>query len=262
MNKTLWKLQNAGERLWLLANMTAQQAAALEIEGRGIAVVADETRKIANRIQELVERALFEEEEIQPDTVRDIAFYLNILALNSAIESSRIGWRGKPTVVCVEDIRILANEISLLIDGNDSKHETMIPLPKDCLTSVKQGEFMLLHMAGVYAAEPLANIKEICIDAERAGNRLKIRGMELPLIDSLSMLGKPNEASCYVVLHTPWAKQNKTYAVTANVSCLFFSPIGKPISAPPGAPLAGYIREYWESENDIPFLFMDLPKMV
>jgi len=39
-------------------------------------------------------------------------------------------------------------------------------------------------------------------------------------------------------------------------------PIGIPAVIPAGTPMAEYIREYWESENDAPFIFMNWPKMV
>ena len=263
MNKTLWKLQNAGERLWLLANMMAQHSAALDV--RGLAVVAEETRKMSERILGLTERALFGEEEIKPDDVRDVGTQLNLLALNSAIETSKVGFRGKPAVACVEDIRNIAYELTVLFDGNHApkRYEGVVPYPKTGMTSVAHhNEFLLLNIGGVAIVEPVANVKEINMcDAERTDSRIKLRGMEFPLIDAFAMLGKTQAEPAYVILYTPWAEQNKTYAVAADVSCLFFSPTGAPAAAPADAPLAGYAREFWESENDMPFLFMDWPKM-
>lgn len=136
MNKKIWKLQIIGERLWILANLTAQHAAALKMEeGRGLAVVADETH-------------------------------------------------------------------------------------------------------------------------------LKLRGMEIPLIDGCKLLDRPKTESAFVILQTPWAEFNKTYAVTADVLCIICCPIGKAVDAPANMPLAKYVRECWESENDEPFYFMDWIKML
>ncbi|MCL2703801.1 MAG: hypothetical protein FWE91_09370 [Defluviitaleaceae bacterium] len=261
MNRILWKLQNAGERLWLLANITAQQSATFEIEGLGLAVVAEETRKMAEKINELVERALFEEKEIQPGHLRDVAFMLNLLAFNSAIESHRMGWRGKPVAVCADDIRSLAYEITKLFDGNTNQLRRCVPLPKNRMTSVDRGiDYLRINIDGIAIAEPLINIKEICF-AERTETHVKLRGMEVPLIDLYKQLGKTQDEPTYIILNTPWAAQNKTYAVTANVTYIFNSPIGIPTAAPPDTPLAGYIREYWESENGEPFLFLDWPKL-
>lgn len=264
MNKTLWKLQIIGERLWMLANATAQQATTLEVEGGGLAVVADETRKLANKVHDLVEHTLFDEKELSPGNIRDLAFRLHLLALNNAIESSRIGWRGKPAAVCADDIRGLAYELATLFDdSNLKKHEVITPIPKDCITSASSGnEFLLLNIGGIAVVERLSNIKELCMYNGCTDTHLNLRGMEIPLIDGYSLLGTPKEEPVFVILQTPWAEQNKTYAVLADVECLFFSPIGKLVDAPADMPLAKYVRECWESENSTPFYFMDWPKMI
>ncbi len=266
MNKTLWNLQIIGERLWILANTTAQLAATLEVEGRGLAVVAEETRKLAYRIHALVEHTLFEDGEIvDPGNVRDVAMMLNLLALNNAIESHRMGWRGKPAAVCADDIRQLACDVAVMLGENNGPNRVniMTPFPKDRITSLdNKTDFMWINIAGVNVVEPLINIKEVCMGSECTETHLKLRGMEIPLIDGYKLLGKSKEESTFVILHTPWAEQNKTYAVTANVMGIFYSPIGKPVDAPADMPLAKYVRECWESENDEPFYFMNWAKML
>ncbi len=265
MNKTLWKLQILGERLWILANLTAQQAATLEIEGRGLAVVADETRKLAGRIEALVEKALFEDDEIEAGDVQDVALMLNLLALNNAFESYRIGSRGKPAAVCADDIRQLAYEVALLLPGNSSpkNYQTVMPFPKDLLTSIDEDrEFLLLNIAGINVVEPMSNIKEVCMTTDYTKTHIKLRGMEIPLVDSCKLLGKPKEESAFVILQTPWATQNKTYAVAANILGIFRSPIGKPTTQPIDMPLSEYLRECWDSENEAKFYFMDWSKML
>ncbi|MCL1843180.1 MAG: hypothetical protein FWF79_05155 [Defluviitaleaceae bacterium] len=269
MNKTLWKLQTTGERLWLMSNMIAQQAAVLGSDGRGIAVVADEARKMANKYQKIVERSLFEGEEINPDIIRKAAFHLNLLALNSAIECENIGLRSKPAAVCVEDIRNLAYDISVLFDEDkteESGYHGSTPITKDRIKSVNESKgFLLLNIAGVYVTELITNVKEICWGEEHLDTCYNLRGREIPLIDAYKMLGIPcgkRTTYTYVILNTPWATQNKLYAVAAEVICIFYSTIGTAKVAPDNTPLAEYIREYWESENDMPFLFMDWPKMI
>jgi len=261
MTKTLWKLQSAGDRLWLLANTSAQQSATSGL--RGLAVVADETRRMANIIYELVEKALFENDDIGYDKISDIAFMLNLLALNSAFESHRIGWQGKAAAVCAEDIRNLSQEVAKLLDANAGLPYNEAALsPKNRITSVDTSQcFIYLDIGGVYVVELLDNVKEICWDTERVGNHLKLRGQEIPLIDMLGKLEKVQDKATYIFLNTPWAEQNKTYAVAATVIHLFYSPIGKPVNAPADTPLAEYVREYWESDGDTPFLFMNWPKI-
>ena len=274
MNKILWKLHVSGERMWMLANSIAQQSSVMGRDGKGMAVVAEETRNMANKIYEIVERAMFEDEEVEQGKLRDIAFMMNLLALNSAIECSRLGVRGQPAVVCTEDIRTIAYNISILFGEEKSEgyygytpipQESygITPIPKDRIkSSDHNNEFIFLNVAGVHVVELLSNIKEICICLERTDTHVKVRGMDVPLIDCYKALEKTQDEQVFVILHTPWAEQNKVYAVAADVLGLFFSPTCIPANIPSGIPLAEYVREYWESENDLPFIFMDWTKMV
>ena len=265
MNKTLWKMQIYGERLWTLARSIAHQSAVLSLDGKGLAVVADETRILAEKMHEVTERALFGDEIIPTGSLRDAAVMLNLLALNAAIEAYRLGERGKATAVCADDIRDLACQVTLLLDGNNAKERHLYPalMPTDRMTSVEKNQgFIVLDIAGVTVLEPLFNVKEVCMYIEHSDTHLKLRGMEIPLINGFIMLGKTQEEPAYVILQTPWANQNKTYAVVANVTGITQIPIGIPATIPADTPLANYVREYWESENDVPFLFMDWPKMV
>ena len=287
MNKTLWKMQIFGERLWTLARSIAHQAANLSLDGKGLAVVADETRTLAIKLHDLVEKAMFEEIEIETGSLRDCAVMLNLLALNNAIESCRLGERGKAAAVCADDIRNLAYEVTLLLGEDNGRERHLADLmpgdlmPKNRMVSVdKSQELIVLNIGGVIVVEPLLNVKEVCMNnertlksdwtrnaedsgrAERSGSFLKLRGMDIPFIDGFAMLNKTQDEPTNVILQTPWADQNKNYAVAADVLCIFRRPVGIPSAAPAGTPFNGFIREHWESEGDAPFLFLDWPKMV
>lgn len=266
MNKTVWKLQIIGERLWILANLTAQHAAALRMEeGRGLAVVADETRNLACKINILVEHYLFEDRELESGNIRKVALQLYLLALNVAIESARIGSWGKPAAVCADDIRSLAYEVAVLFQENTDikKFTGTTPMPKTRISSVDSvSQFLWLDIAGIRVVEPLINIKEVCMGNDYTKTHLKLRGMEIPLIDGYKLLDSPKTEPAFVILQTPWAEHNKTYAVAADVLCIICCPIGKAVDTPTNMPFAKYVRECWESENDEPFYFMDWIKML
>jgi hypothetical protein len=270
MNKILWKLDHIGERLWILATMAFTQASLLENEGKGIAVVAEETRKMGNHVSAVVEKSMVDGEELNVKVIKELAFHLNLLALNCAIESSRIiGSKGKQAAVLADDIRSLAYEIVCLFDdeGATKKKHMVSPWAANPSSVAKNGEFLLLDIGGIQFTESLTNIKEITgpiVERIEIGgkNNIILRNMEIPLIDGYKMLGKTKEVQTYVIMWTPWAEQNKTYAVAADVSCLFFSPIGQLVDTPPKMPLAGYVRECWENEHGQPFYFMDWTKMV
>ena len=264
MNRTLWKLDRIGERLWTLARLSATQAAALANDGKGIAVVAEETRKMANKVNEVVEKATFDGTEIDKSQIVPLALMLNLLALNSAIESFRLGHLGKQAAVCADDVRNLAYEIVCLFekDTADKAKQFIHPWPKYPLTSIGKCEYLHLDAGGINILESLDNVKEVCGYMERKDNVINLRSMELPLIDCYTMTGKTQETPIYVILQTPWAEQNKTYAVTAEVKCIHLCPVGRHMDAPADMPLAKYVRECWENENGEPFYFMDWPKMV
>lgn len=265
MNRTLWKLDHIGERLWILATMTATQAAALANEGKGLAVVAEETRKMANKVNAFVEKSMSEGEDLQNERIIPLALNLNLLALNSAIEANRLGHRGKQAMVCAEDIRDLAYDIVCLFDKErvEKAHKTATPWAKTPMSTSNQGSsFLLFSIGGIQFVENLDNIKEVCSQMERKDSSIILRNMELPLIDGFEMLGKTEENPGCVIVYTPWAQQNKIYAVSAIILGIFHSPIGKPVDVPADMPLAKYVRECWENENGEPFYFMDWTKMV
>lgn len=244
--------------------MTATQAAMLE-NGKGIAVVSEETRRLGNRINDEVEKVMVDGEELNKDAITALAYQLNLLALNCAIESSYIiGFTGKQAAIYADEIRGLAYEIICLFDEASTlkKKQIVSPWAANPSSAVKNGEFLLLNAGGFTFVEPLQNINEVFFTSERGENSITVRGMKLPLVDVYKKLGEKQDNLTHVIVRTPWAEQNKAYAVTAEVSCIFASPIGKPIDTPVDMPLAKYVRECWENENGEPFYFMDWAKMI
>lgn len=267
MNMKLWKLDNIGERLWSLSATTATVAAGLGERGRGIAVVAEETRRLANHVKGVVEQTIENDEEISSEKMVTYAEQLNYLALNTAIESARLD-DGKQAAICADEIRNLANALGLLFDNDLVKNNIpgIMPWAKQPMTTVTtHGEFLLMEIAGIPVAEPLRNIVEIMVagytEMERLMGSIHARGRVLPLADGGKLLGRQEEAKTYVITYTPWAGQNSCYAVAARVSCIFVSPIGHPTHVPEDMPLAKFVRECWENENGEPFYFMDWAKM-
>jgi len=268
MNKKLYRLQQIGERLWSLATTAAMISAGLGRDGRGFAIVADEIRNIAGKIQSQVEKALFDGEEAEPGNLKDAAHEIMNLALNAAIESHRLDIQGKQAAVCAEEIRsqayLLTTEISEDIPL-DRLPDMIIPWAKAPLTTIVSHNhcFILLKTADTFFAENLINIKEVLYGLpENENKNIVLRGVEIPLINTPKLLKTTSENPAYLILQAPWAEENKEYAVAVDTfGCLFYSPIGTPVAPPADTPLAEYIREYWESENETPFLFMDWPAM-
>jgi len=270
MNRKLYKLQQIGDRLWILAAMTAMQAAALGRDGRGFAIVAEETRKMTDKMQYLVEQAMFDDEDVDMETMKEKAHEILLLALNAAIEANRLQEKGKQAAVCAEEIRalsyMLANEISDDIPL-DRIPKNSVPWAKTPLSTIPQlipsPTFILLKTAETFIVENLLNVQEVCYGfTVNKDNRLMLRGNELPVINVSEFLNRKTDKTIYIILCAPWADESAKYAVAVeSFECLFYSPIGTPIAPPADMPLSKYVRECWENENGEPFYFMDWIKM-
>jgi chemotaxis signal transduction protein len=262
MNKKLWTLDKIADRLWIVAMDAAQQAGTLG--DRELAVVADETRKLATALGYAVERALFEDEDIKEEMLTDLALQLNFLALNSALVASRLGQRGKAAAVCTDEIRGLA--FSVVNDlFRKAEYAGYSPRPKACVKTVASNqEFVSFKIGEFIVSENIENVKEVIGPfVERTETHISFREQTVRLVDPFRLLGEKKDAASYVILQTPWADENKTYAVAVDaVIGLSFTPVGKSVAAPADMPLSAYVREYWDSESGEPICFMDWPKMV
>ena len=196
MNRTLWKLQKIGERLWILAVTITQHAGALGRDGKGFAIVAEETRRMTERIESLIEKALFDDEIINKEKLTPYAKILNILALNAALEAFRLWEKGKQAAVCAEEIRKLAHEIGVLLDDIPIELEEKIkqmvaPYPMKPLSSVSPHcEFMLFPIGGIPIVENLNYIKEITFGLECKDENINLRGVSLPVINCCEISDK------------------------------------------------------------------------
>ena len=208
MDRILWKLDHISERLWTLARLTATQAAALANDGKGLAVVAEETRKMAEKVNAVVERAAFDETDtgIDKEQIVPLALMLDLLALNSAIESYHLGHLGKQAAVCAEDIRQIANELVRLFDKGsaDPAKQEVHPWPKYPLTSTNKTVFLHFTIGNFHILESLDNIIEVCGFVTYESDTMNLRGIELPLIDCYQVLGAIQHIPYYVILKAPW----------------------------------------------------------
>lgn len=267
MNRKQYKLQQLSDRLWTCAANTALVAAALGRDGRGFALVAEETRTLSNKVQDFIESALFEDEEIKMEILKDAAYEIMFLAYNAAIESHRLEEKGKQAAVCAEEIRSLAYTLTTEISDDmplDRHPKNIIPWAKTPLTTVISNNlcFFLFEAGGTYFVENLINIQEVCYGLTESNNNVIIRSNEIPVVNLLKYLKKESNNQQYIILRAPWADESKEYAVAVDdFVCLFYSPIGTPVPPPVDMPLVKYVRECWENENGNPFYFMDWVKM-
>jgi len=255
MTKTTWKLQQIGERMWILATLTASEAAGLGNYGKGFAVVAEETRSLAVRLNSIVEKVLFDDEDINDEKIKALALELNFLALNASIEAYRLDEKGKKAAVCADEIRNLSLDTLQIFDAGACR-QTAAPWPKTPVTTAPRDCFISFSISGTPVIENLKNIQEVVTGYAAQSGSLTLRQKDYPIINGLT--GKPLANPSYVILRTPWAGKDCSYAVAVDeINCLFYSAIGKAVDAPAEIPFAKYVRECWENENGEPFYFID-----
>jgi len=273
MERKLWKLQQISERMWNLSTMMALEAAGLAEDGRGMAIVAEETRILTKRLCALIERNMFDNEEIDSSSaVHHILADIQFLAINGAIESCRLYEKGKRSAVCADAICTLADEIADILDakkqgkifGGTRNHYW----PKTPLTSSKERTSMLVfNVAGVDVVENMRFVLEVVTLAVLLNSdktKLTLRGTEINIIDCGKQFGKPSQNPSYVILHTPWAAKDELYAIaTDGIAGIIMTPHGTPVAAASSTPPVNSVRECWENENDdnAPFYFMDWPTL-
>jgi chemotaxis signal transduction protein len=268
MNRKIYKLQQIGDRLWILAANTAMVAALLGRDGRGLAIVAEETRNMTEKMQHMVERALFEDEVIETEKLKNSAQQIMLLALNAAIESNSLHEKGKQAAVCADEIRNLSSMLFSEISADKSLNkqpDIIAPWAKTPLTTISQyPTFILLKIGDIYIVENLLNVHEVFYGLPVNENGcLIIRDVELPVINIHKFLNSESEDTFFIALSAPWAEKSDKYAVIVDsVVFLFYSPVGKPITPPDDMPLAKYVRECWANENGEPFYFIDWTKMI
>jgi hypothetical protein len=252
--------------MWLLAAMAATQAAPMGSNGRGFAVIAEEARIITEKMNTVLDRTSFDGEELNKNMIIDLAFHLKLLALNAAIEAYQLDVAGKQVAVCAEEIRVLACCITQLVDvqSEENARREANPWPKNPLTSVNQSYcFLSFKIAGITVYENLDNIREVVSNyfAEKEGV-LQLRKRSYPVIYGSKSPGSDSKHLYWVILQTPWAAQDVTYAVAAeDINAIYASPIGTSAAASDEMPLAKYVRECWDNKNGEPFYFMDWSQM-
>lgn len=282
MTKTIRKLQQINERLWNVTTLTAAVAASLGRDGRPIAVLCDETRRMAQAVNAAIDKTL-DGGELNMKDVQNMAFQLNFIALNGELEAHRLDTRGGPAAVCAEEIRALATAMQAL-SYPVAAHSWDAPLrneadlqndpvwPKNPLTSMNQNRhtFMCFSIGGHYIVENFDFVLEVapphmpdyleCLYEGTA--HMKWRKKELPVIDTSKLLCKSCGDPSYIFIKTPWAPLDQTYAVVVDTIYGAASfPFCAPVPPPADNPLSPFVRECWENENGPPVFFMDWAKM-
>ncbi|HAP44035.1 MAG: hypothetical protein A2087_12870 [Spirochaetes bacterium GWD1_61_31] len=271
-------LTRYAERIWHLAVELSLFACRQGNSGRGMAVVAAETQRIARLLEDQAASA----EALGDGGIdrSEILDQLVMLTLNGSLEAAGLEEHlGNPleaaaALYLLEELRGVAGRLANLVRGGDLPLMALPELAR--ASSVCQARLKLLHarVAGLGFAEPLHCIKEIVrfdptdgtsLDAAR--RLLTVRERQIPFIGSL-LTGQayrpPHRLQQALIVRADWHQPHTLYAVPVDdlaVNCIQLSAVGQ---AQPGASAglpATVLREWWPAEGGESILFLDWPAL-
>lgn len=254
------------ERARRLAFDMALCAAELEEHGKGIAVVADELRNFAVKMQ-----SFFDHSDISKSNISDATMQMRFLAVNTCLEMLRLPKNNfqtkKKLSVILDEIRNIADDVAKAFDiaidlpivlPRVSKKSTVV---SDRIVMSSDLRFVVFEIGGRQFCESTTNVEEIFLYAadKIADNSVKIRGREIPLIHCNTKLGLdiPQRDFLPLVIVTAYYQSNpKQYAFFIDVvPDIFFASIGLNV-APNDIP-SKFIRECWCCEEEKQMLFLE-----
>lgn len=271
--KNVWKIQVYSERAWHISSDLAVEAGRLGRNGKGIAIVANESRRIANILFQAIDK-IKTSGEFNID-LSDVLWQMNQLVLNGAIETIRLDelddsiHTSKSISVAMENMRILTNNLVELLDNETVEY---IPTPEITQPSPVTNNMLFLFQSaigGVHFVENIRYIVELIAYRKNDGiinNEIMLRGTKIPVIDCYNKFGlinhkrNENPYGCAAIINVDWYAPDNIYAVLVddfNTNSIFRSKIGMRSEPKEIVFSSTYIRESWDAAENKQFIFPD-----
>ena len=259
--------------------LTVEAARKGGVSGRGLAIIAEETRHLTQKLA--LTSADFNNKELNDKqydmlfkATSDIAFQTGLLVINFWLELVRAydGAEERSYVrvmsVYIEEIRALAAQILNISGKKSSPQSFVIRETASPLKSTEKPDFFLQYsISGVSFIENMSYIKEINYPDKNAfaNGIYNLRGLEMPVINCYKKLNLTETDSERQMMMIICLNDNNTYAVAIDdldISAPFQSKIG--YNVPPAAnhAFADYTRECWDAVGGDQFIFIDWEKFI
>ncbi len=267
------------ERMYRYSYDLMLQAGGMGEFGEGMAIVAFETRNIANKLLAAVAQ-LKSNPKQQPDSDEAIP-QLRMLIVNAMLEAARATDNytdGRPPARKYKEFAVIFNEIDATLAGllelfgmkpelpaimpRVSRYSRVIDSAIGCL---------LMTIGGVDFVENVRNINEVVRGpVDISDGILKLRSLRIPIIDCHKILSlpKPDASRLIVIVNTGYDGDNDLYAIPVdNIPQLLSSKVGissifRADAIPKCGLTADMLREVWDCEEERQMLFLDYNALI
>jgi len=273
--KKIYLCEQIANRLWSATMGLSAEAGRAGNFGKGYAVVAHETRIIAERLFDAITAAKFDGgTDALFAAVEAYALELGYLSVNGeleilrVVETDNVMSNNKAIMVCMDEVLKVAYALNEIVGKEIWKRPTKFAeIPNPIRSGPSRGVYVCFNIGGIAVIEHNLNVAEVFYGAKMddKGENMIIRGDNLPIVDMYKRFGLSRPA--HIGGHNPniaISVGDKTVAVPIDGldrNVIMYSPIGQNISAA-GHPFAEYARECWDSGDGGQLVFIDWEKMI
>jgi len=272
----LWKYQILAERMWQLSLDIASQGAKLRTSGKGIVIVAEETRYLTEQLYKHYEQLLNTDDFYQNTDIIKTIQQVRLLSVNGVVEMLRLNMQSDETntqlPILLEALNNVSNDLIELVSTSKTTECVRLEIKDKNLTTDHSIFLMTLKIGSQIFVENIQYVQEVfcynkVTDHELFDddNNVIIRGEKISVIDCYDKLNLVNEVELAnqmgiaVVVDTKWDQNPKKYAILVDDIirwAVFKSPLGRDVSCKEEQ-LSNYTRACWNSEHNQQLMFMD-----
>jgi len=272
----LWKYQILAERMWQLSLDIASQGAKLRTSGKGIVIVAEETRYLTEQLYKHYEQLLNTDDFYQNTDIIKTIQQVRLLSVNGVVEMLRLNMQSDETntqlPILLEALNNVSNDLIELVSTSKTTECVRLEIKDKNLTTDHSIFLMTLKIGSQIFVENIQYVQEVfcynkVTDHELFDddNNVIIRGEKISVIDCYDKLNLVNEVELAnqmgiaVVVDTKWDQNPKKYAILVDDIirwAVFKSPLGRDVSCKE-EPFSNYTRACWNSEHNQQLMFMD-----
>ncbi len=258
MNGTqIWKIENLAQQMYSLSQAWAHESVNLGPLGRGLNIVASETKKLYRELIQVLEKL---KEGKRPDTgneLEQISEKIKILTLNSTIEAIHTYEKiGRPSLISANELKQLNYEFNNLIYSSEEdwlSGDVPEVLEVNTITNA-EFYFLKFNLQGLRYCENMMNIKEIFINRESLDftdqKQIDIRGVEVPLFYSDTSKNKTDDFGRYMLVIGTTLEDSIAVPVDyLRSNDIFISPLGIRNEENDIQKRAIPLRESWKSKD-------------